>query len=234
MRAKIICGVALALLVACGDTERPLRDMRAAGGGPDEFAIMPVGPLEIPAQLTLPPPTPGGTNLTDLRPKADAIAALGGSAAAQRAGGVPAQDAALVAQASRYGTEPGIRDILAAEDDRILQRKRRSNVFNPLNRDRYFPAYARQVLDPFAELARLRALGVQVPNLPVAQPRAVPPAATETPAQEPGLLQRTLGSVFQPAPREVDGVPVDCVFTTIGSEDGRLRRVCTPITDTAQ
>ena len=230
MRAKIICGVALALLVACGDTERPLRDMSASGGGPDEFAIMPVGPLEIPAQLTLPPPTPGGTNRTDLRPRADAIAALGGSAAAQRAGGVPAQDAALVAQASRYGTEPEIRDILAAEDDRILQRKRRTNVFNPLNRDRYFTAYARQVLDPFAELARLRALGVQVPNLPVTQPRT----AAATPEQEPGLLQRTLGQVLRPAPTEVDGVPVDCVFTTIGSEDGRIRRVCTPVSDTAQ
>lgn len=166
MRAMIIPTLLLALLAACGDTERPLRDMRSAGGGPDEFAVIPVAPLEIPSELTLPPPTPGGTNLTDPQPRADAIRALGGSVDAQRAGGIPASDAGLVAQASRYGVETDIRAILAAEDDRILQRKRRTNIFNPLNRDRYFSAYAGQVLDPYAELQRLRGLGVQVPNAP--------------------------------------------------------------------
>lgn len=169
MRAKIICGVALVLLAACGGTDRPLRDMRAAGGGPDAFSVVPVGPLEIPAQLTLPTPTPGGSNRTDPQPRADAIAALGGSATAQIAGGVPAQDVALVTQVSRYGVTDGIRTTLAAEDAQLLERKRRMNMFNLLNRDRYFPAYAGQVLDPYAELARLRALGIQVPDLPMTQ-----------------------------------------------------------------
>ncbi|WP_439153786.1 DUF3035 domain-containing protein [Yoonia sp.] len=169
MRAMITSALLLVFLAACGDTDRPLRDMRAAGSGPDEFAVIPLAPLEIPSELTLPPPTPGGTNLTDPQPRADAITALGGSADAQRAGGVPASDAGLVAQAGRYGTEPDIRATLAAEDERILQRKRRSNIFNPLNRDRYFPAYAGQVLDPYAELQRLRSLGVQVPNAPTRQ-----------------------------------------------------------------
>ncbi|MBE0413673.1 MAG: DUF3035 domain-containing protein [Yoonia sp.] len=162
----IIPAVALALLAACGNTDRPLRDMRAAGGGPDEFSAIPVAPLVIPQQLTLVPPTPGGTNLTDPQPRADAIAALGGSADAQRAGGIPASDVGLVAQVSRYGVDQDIRNTLAVEDDRILQRKRRTNIFNPLNRDRYFPAYAGVVLDPFAELQRLRSLGVQVPSAP--------------------------------------------------------------------
>lgn len=166
MRAMIIPALMLALLAACGNTERPLRDMRAAGGGPDEFSVIPVAPLEIPQQLTLPPPTPGGTNLTDPQPRADAIAALGGSANGQRAGGVPASDTRLVAQVSRYGVAPDIRATLAAEDERVLQRKRRTNIFNPLNRDRYFSAYVGQVLDPYAELLRLRDLGIQVPNAP--------------------------------------------------------------------
>lgn len=234
MRAMIISALLLALSAACGDTERPLRDMRAAGGGPDEFAVIPVAPLEIPSELTLPAPTPGGDNLTDPQPGADAIAALGGSAAAQRIGGISASDGALVAHTGRFGTDSDIRATLAAEDARILQRKRRTNVFNPLNRDRYFSAYTGQVLEPRAESARLRTLGVQVPNLPVPQPRVAPETASDMPGQEPGLLQRTLGQILRPAPREVDGVPVNCVFTTAGSADARLRRVCTPVTDTAQ
>lgn len=230
MRAMIICAAALLLTVACGDTERPLRDMRAAGGGPDEFAVIPVGPLEIPDQLTLPTPTPGGSNRTDPQPRADAIRALGGSPAAQVAGGVPTNDAGIVAYTSRYGTDSNIRATLAAEDERILNRKRRSNIFNPLNRDRYFPAYANQVLDPFAERTRLQNAGVRVPSPPVVQPRTSPVAETEeTPEQEPGLLQRTLQPILRPAPREIDGVPVECVWTTAGSEEKLMRRVCKPV-----
>ncbi|WP_341367470.1 DUF3035 domain-containing protein [Yoonia sp. BS5-3] len=168
MRGPVTFSLALFLVAACGDTDRPLRDLQAAGGGPDEFAVIPQEPLEIPAQLTLPTPTPGGTNLADPMPNADAIVALGGAPNAQFAGGVPAGDAALVAQASRYGTDPAIRATLAAEDEATLERARLTNVFNPLNRDRYFPAYSRQALDAYAELERLRGLGVTVPVAPVA------------------------------------------------------------------
>jgi hypothetical protein len=169
MRAITFSVLALILMAACGDTDRPLRDLRSSSGGPDEFAVIPVGPLEIPDQLTLPAPTPGGTNRTDPSPNADAISALGGSASAQVAGGIPSNDTALVTQASRYGVDPAIRAQLAATDEARLERARRTNVFNPLGRDRYFPAYANQALDAFAEIDRLRGLGVAVPNVPVVQ-----------------------------------------------------------------
>ncbi len=169
MRAFTFSVLALTLVSACGNTDRSLRDLRSSGGGPDEFAVIPVGPLEIPQTLDLPAPTPGGTNRTDPTPIDDAIAALGGSASAQVAGGIPANDAALVAQASRYGVVPAIRAELAAADAALLERARRSNFFNPLGRDRYFPAYANQSLDAFAELERLRALGVTVPIAPTPQ-----------------------------------------------------------------
>jgi len=169
MRALSISVLALVLLSACGSTERPLRDLRAAGGGPDEFAVIPAAPLVIPQTRALPTPTPGGVNRADPTPKADAIRALGGSPSAQIAGGVPAGDAALVAQASRYGVEPDIRAVLAAADAARLERARRSNLFNPLGRDRYFPAYASQALDAYAELERLRAAGVTVPTPPPEQ-----------------------------------------------------------------
>lgn len=231
----------LVLLTACGNTDRPLRDMRAAGGGPDEFQVIPVGPLTTPETLTLPEPTPGGTNRTDPQPNADAIAALGGNANAQIAGGVPSGDSALVNQSSRYGVDPAIRSQLATEDAQLRDRKRRSNLFNPLNRDRYFPAYAGQALDASAELERLRALGIAVPTPVRAQPQSRPQvepeqSAPETEDEQPRFLQRTLDDfierVWDPT-EDSNGVPQNCVFKTV-PPDNRLRRVCTPITDEDQ
>ncbi|PJI84588.1 beta-barrel assembly complex subunit BamF [Yoonia maricola] len=207
MRALSFSVLALILITACGNTDRPLRDLQSAGGGPDEFAVIPLDPLEIPQTRDLPTPTPGGTNRADPSPNADAIVALGGSPSAQIAGGVPAGDAALVAQTSRYGVDPNIRAVLAAEDEARLNRARRSNVINPLGRDRYFPAYRREALDASAELARLQDLGVRVPQVPSETVDAGETAGS-------GLLGRL-------------GVDENCVFTTVGSPDGRLRRVCT-------
>lgn len=208
MRALTFSVLALILVAACGNTDRPLRDLRSAGGGPDEFAVIPVGALDVPATRELPTPTPGGTNRTDPAPRADAISALGGRAAAQFAGGVPAGDAALIAQTNRYGVDPAIRSVLAAEDRAKLERARLSNVFNPLGRDRYFPAYARQALDASAERARLRNLGVNVPIAPVV-----------TPEEREAL---PAGTFVLPSFSE------NCQFTTAGSPDGRMRRVCSP------
>ena len=240
MRAISLFVLALTVLTACAGTERPLRDLRSSGGGPDEFAVIPQRPLVIPQTLTLPEPTPGGTNLADPDPNADAIAALGGNAAAQRAGGVPAGDAALVTHAGRYGVDPAIRAELAAQDKAFRTRRSRANVFNPLGRDRYFPAYARQALDARAELARLRGLGIAVPTPVIAQPQAeartpVAPQQTETieAEAEPGLLQRTLNPVIErilgrDGPAQDASVPQNCVFTTAGP-GSELRRVCTPV-----
>ena len=206
MRALSFSVLALILVTACGNTDRPLRDLRSAGGGPDEFKVIPLGPLEIPQTRDLPTPTPGGTNRTEPSPNADAIRALGGSPSAQIAGGIPSGDAALVAQTNRYGVDPNIRSVLAAEDEATLERARRLNIVNPLGRDRYFPAYSRYALDAPAELARLGNLGVLVPQVPAEAVEARETAAS-------GLLGQF-------------GLRENCVFTTIGSPDGRLRRVC--------
>lgn len=220
MRAIIFFVLAATLMTACANTDRNLRDLRAAGGGPDEFAVIPQRPLVLPPTTALPEPTPGGTNLADPNPNAEAIAALGGSYAAQVAGGVPANDAALVAQAGRYGVNPAIRAELAAADEAFRARKSRANIFNPLGRDRYFPAYAGQALDAFAELERLRAAGVSVPT-----PRSL------APQPQPAQTQDGTPAQVQPAaPRRVRQT---CVFTTEGPGN-ELRRVCTPVTDEDQ
>ncbi|SEW45252.1 Beta-barrel assembly machine subunit BamF [Cognatiyoonia koreensis] len=164
MRGIVLIGAALALAACSGGGG--LRDLRTDTGGPDEFSVVPGAPLELPETLTLPPPTPGGTNRTDAAPKAAAIAALGGSPAAAFAGGIPANDQALVAHAGRNGLQSDIRAVLATEDAAFRARRARLNTFNLLGTDQYFRAYARQSLDAYAELNRFRAAGVQTPTAP--------------------------------------------------------------------
>ena len=166
MFKSIVVTVAILTLSACGGGAG-LRDLRSDSAGPDEFSVIPYRPLDIPATLALPQPTPGGVNKADPNPLGEAIAALGGSQAAARAGGVPTSDAALVAQAGRKGVTPGVRALLAQEDAAFRGRRAAVSGWNPFSRtDPYFGAYAGQALDAYAELARFRALGVATPSAP--------------------------------------------------------------------
>lgn len=166
MRAGLsIIALALALS-ACSRTESEpqLYNLRSDTGGPDEFAILPTKPLQMPEDLaSLPEPTPGGTNLTDPTPEADAYAALGGNAEVlTRASG----DGGVITYASRYGVNPDIREELAAadlewrrnNDGRLLERLFSVSV--------YFKAYREFELDQHAELARFRAAGIRTPAAP--------------------------------------------------------------------
>lgn len=157
---------ALIALAACGrlagDEPRPprLMNIKSASRSPDEFNILPTRPLQMPEDIAaLPEPTPGGRNLADPTPKADAVAALGGNPALLEQDGIAAGNRGLVAYASRFGTAADIREVLAAEDleyrrkhdGRLLERLFRVSV--------YFKAYAPMSLDQYAELERWRAAG---------------------------------------------------------------------------
>lgn len=168
----IALGAALAL-TSCGNRNAApeLMNIRSKGS-PDEFAILPVKPLELPTSLNdLPAPTPGGSNRTDQNPEADAIVALGGTPQAVT-GGVPALDGALYAQANRFGTESEIRSQLAAEDlkwrrdhdGRLLERMFNQNI--------YYKAYSAQALNQQNELEYWRQRGIRTPSAP-------PPAAAK-------------------------------------------------------
>lgn len=168
-QSRRIMALALAglILAGCGggDGVPELMNLRSSTNGPDEFAVLPSKPLELPEDLTaLPEPTPGGANLTDPNPQADAIVALGGSLRA--AGGVPAGDAGLVSYAARGGVTADIRSTLAVED---LEFRRRNDA-RPLERlfdlNVYFRAYEKQSLDQHAELARWRRAGARTPSAP--------------------------------------------------------------------
>jgi Protein of unknown function (DUF3035) len=163
----VIALAAMLMLSACASGTPELMNL-TSGEGPDEFGIVPPKPLAMPENLAeLPPPTPGGANLTDRNPEGEAIAALGGKPGA--AGGVASGDAALYAHAARYGVDGGIRSTLAAEDlewrrdnnGRILERLFNVNV--------YYKAYADQRLDQQGELARWRATGVRTSSAPPRQ-----------------------------------------------------------------
>lgn len=163
----IFVGIAAStLLGACASNKTPnLMNLRSDTNGPDEFAILPVKPLELPKDLAaLPEPSPGGTNLVDPNPMGDAIAALGGKQPAADA--ASRSDGGIVSYASRNGVSQDIRAVLAAEDldyrkrndGRLLERLFQVTV--------YFKAYRAQSLDQDAELARWRAKGVATPSAP--------------------------------------------------------------------
>ena len=71
-----LAGAVVLALSACGRSDKAPQLMNIRSDGtPDEFAILPPKALEMPTDLAaLPEPTPGGANLTDHNPQADAVA----------------------------------------------------------------------------------------------------------------------------------------------------------------
>ncbi|MEO1275091.1 MAG: DUF3035 domain-containing protein [Pseudomonadota bacterium] len=156
-------------LAACGRSagdERSAAEQFSANQlvAPEEFAVLPQKPLELPEDLTtLPTPTPGAVSRVDLTPEADALAALGG---APGRGGATASDVALLAATTAGGVDPDIRARLARESriyasrnqGRILERLFGQNTENSI--------YRGQTLNAGAEARRLIQLGVEVPQAP--------------------------------------------------------------------
>jgi Protein of unknown function (DUF3035) len=163
----VIALAAMLVLSACASGDPELMNL-SSGEGPDEFGIVPPKPLAMPENLAaLPEPTPGGANLADPNPEADAILALGGKPGTSN--GIPSGDSALYAHAARYGVDQGIRSTLAAEDlewrrdnnGRVLERWFNVNV--------YYKAYRDQRLDQQTELARWREAGLRTSSAPPRQ-----------------------------------------------------------------
>jgi len=159
--------ILVAVLGLAGCASTGLRQLSSPSSGPDEFLILPNKPLTAPADYSvLPTPTPGGTNLVDQNPIADAALALGGSPKAFENNGVPASDGILVAQASRYGVPPGTRATLAEADAKFRKRKAFLANIRLFKVDRYEQSYQRQKIDPFTQAGRFRNAGVRIPTAP--------------------------------------------------------------------
>ncbi|WP_134678632.1 DUF3035 domain-containing protein [Paracoccus ravus] len=168
MRA-IALTMTMLLLGACSNDPQ-LMNTQSGRSSPDEFSILPTKALSMPPDLAvLPSPTPGGTNITDPTPEADAVAALGGNPGALAQQGIGAADGALVNHASRFGRDPAIRIIAAREDLDWRSRHSRRALEILAGTDVYYRAYESMTLDSWAEQQRLRPTGVR---LPAAPPRA--------------------------------------------------------------
>ena len=164
MRAVLLTFSMLALAACSGDGK--LMSL-TSDDGPEEFAIVPTRPLEMPPDLAeLPAPTPGGSNITDPNPDADAVAALGGNPAQLGVQGVGAADGALIAHASRAGVSADIRQVTAQEDEAYRKGRGRRPLEALARTNVYHRAYRPQSLDSWAELERWRRTGVQTPSAP--------------------------------------------------------------------
>ncbi len=171
MRVNVVKSLAVLVfalgLSACASGTPRLLNVGASNASPDEFAVLPGKPLQTPANYSvLPTPTPGGSNLTDRSPKADAITALGGNPAVLNRGGIPVSDTALVTQAQRFGVAANIRQTLSDAD--LAFRKRQGALFfmRWFTGNRYFAAYRGQSLNQDREFQRLQAAGIKTPSAP--------------------------------------------------------------------
>lgn len=149
-------------LSACGGGEpNRLMNLRPTHAGPDEFSILPTKPLQIPSDLTnLPTPTPGGSNLVDQNPLADAVIALGGRP------GAGTTDPALIAAATRNGVSPTIRGDLAREDAEFRAKQSPSLLERLFGTSTYHRVYADQTVNSGSELERWRQVDRRTPSAP--------------------------------------------------------------------
>lgn len=170
-RGLVTASLVLAALGACAPRSQSdgpvLMNIAGSQRGPDEFSILPNAPLQAPPSFsTLPTPTPGGRNLVEPDPQADAVAAMGGRPSALRGQGGAGADGALLSHAGRYGTDPTIRESLAAEDLALRERRRGRVLERLFGANVYQRAYRGQALDRDAELERWRAAGARTPAAP--------------------------------------------------------------------
>jgi len=161
-RGTVLGALGLVLVLsACGERGEPkqLMNLRSPHDGPDEFAILPTRPLEMPKDFAaLPEPAPGARNLVDPAPLDDAVIALGGRPGA--GGG----DAALVAAAGRNGVAGNIREQLAAEDQAFRGRNEPRLLERLFGSSTYHRVYGRQALRADPELERWRRANARTPS----------------------------------------------------------------------
>ena len=167
-RNMIACALVALTLAACGDRDPELMNINRSQRTPDEFAILPNKPIQQPeTYAALPTPTPGGGNLVDPTPEADAVAALGGDPRrVARNGGPLVGDPGLLNHSLRYGRRDAIRAELAAADLEYRRKNDGRLLERLFNLTIYYKAYEPYAPDQHAELERWRRAGARTPAAP--------------------------------------------------------------------
>ncbi|MCP5075805.1 MAG: DUF3035 domain-containing protein [Rhodobacteraceae bacterium] len=139
----------------------------AGDDGPDEFAILPTKPLELPDDLiALPEPNLGGPNRVDPQPEHDAVAALGGRPERLDSEKTLGGEGPLLAAATRFGIGADIRGVLGREDEEFRAKNGPKLFERWFKTDIYFQRYQSQTLNAYEELRRMRRIGAQTPTAP--------------------------------------------------------------------
>ena len=167
MRMRVPLLLIAFTLSACAN--QGLQTLSSTSRGPDEFIVEPKAALSKPPDFTsLPQPTPGQANRTDVDPMGEMVVALGGRPDdASRS--VPSSDGALVTAASRFGVVPDIRQSLAAEDAEFRRGKSRFTQFKLFPENVYNQVYSDQALDPRETAEAWRRAGARTPSFPPAE-----------------------------------------------------------------
>lgn len=167
---KIVISLAMVGALAGCDTSqgigRFIAGEQSKKSGPDEFAIVPTKPLELPEDLAaLPAPAPGTRNLTDPLPAHDAVAALGGQPARLDSTNIGAGEGALLAVAERNGTSSNIREVLAEEDEAFREKNGPKLLERWFKVNTYLKSYKDQTLKSREANEILRRKGIKTPTV---------------------------------------------------------------------
>jgi hypothetical protein len=156
----------LCVITSCSESDPNLFSLKNSGSGPDEFALVTLREIQMPADFSiLPKPTMGGANLTDQNPREDVILALGGSLTA-KTDLTQKDDKLLEETASRFGVIENIRDELSLEDRQFRSENRGLLLERLVSLNVYFKAYSSMTLDSIKESERLSKLGVKIFAIP--------------------------------------------------------------------
>jgi len=165
-----MAGIIASFLAGCGDTQSGIGKLFASSSknaGPDEFAILPTKPLEMPEDMAnLPEPDLGGPNLVDPKPFHDAVAAMGGRPERLDSDRINGGEGPLLAAATRFGTGQNIREVTAAEDKQFRDNNKPKLFERWFKTNTYLRRYEGQTLAARRELARMRRAGAKTPTAP--------------------------------------------------------------------
>ncbi len=189
MGAKRIAGVAGVLgamlaLAGCSGSQSPLEAISPRLPPPDEFQVVTHSPLEMPASLSLPEPTPGAPSPRDPQPQREAMAALLGNTGSRVVSNASpsAGEQVLLSSANAAATSSEIR--VQLEQDKIAEKT--NKPYEPPSLGELLGLTGdgekldeKELIDPQAESQRLQREGVATPADPDAAAEQAEAAASQ-------------------------------------------------------